>query len=182
MKYWLLILYGVLGAVIILTIAYFLKWEPIYSFFSNISFPSLNIDLSGLDIGKLITENMGTIVGLGAAGVTTLITLVKYRGVQKTNTALEEQQQILAVEKQSLTDTVTGQAAQLTEKQKELEMYASDTTATQLQQRIDEMKGTFETQKTKLESKYLGQIDLLQKEVERLRNEKTIVVKQTEVK
>lgn len=183
MKYWLLIIYGVLIAVIILVLLYFIG-TPVTVMFNSIGnpFANLNIDLSGLDVGKLITENLGTIVGLGAAGVTTLITLVKYRGVQKTNAALEEQQQLLAIDKQTLTETVTGQAKQLTEKQQELEMYASDTTATQLQGRINEMTSTFETQKTQIESKYLGQIEMLQQEVERLRKEKTIIVKETEVK
>ncbi len=153
-----ILFYGIIIAVIILVVLYF-TWEPATTFFNSvgatISSWVSGVNLGNLDIGKLITDNLTTIIPTAIAGVGVLIAYFKYKGIQKTNEVLVEQQKIAASKIVDLKNTVTGQAKELTDKGEELEMYAKDETAQILQQRIQEMKNYYEP---KLES-YKRQMD-----------------------
>lgn len=141
------VLYGILAAIIILAFLYFQPWwdTPVKPFVDSIGaslsawFSGLNLNLGSLDIGKLISENMGALVGLGIGGVTALISYVKLRGQVDLNKELIASQEALVNKNLNLEGNVQGLTSTISNQASELQMYAKDTTAQQLQSRISEL-------------------------------------------
>jgi len=149
-NYSAVILYGVLGAILVLAILYFIPNSPIKPAFNGAwTWATSNlgkINFTGLDIPKLITDNIGAIIGVGGAGLTALITYAKYRSVSATNNELIEQQNLLKLENANVLDTNKDLTTTIGKQAEELGMYSNDKTAEILQTRINEMKDGYERQ------------------------------------
>lgn len=155
-----IVLYGVIGAVVVLAILYFMKLEPIYTTFNSagaaISGATKGFDFVGSINGLLdwiqknpLITSLVAFLGTTAAGY-----IIKNwqtnKLLDKTVQEYNEQKTMSQQKINDLTATVTGQAEQITNKTSELEMYTNDKTAEILQTRIDEMQTGYERQITDL--------------------------------
>ena len=142
-KYGLLVLYGLLAAVAVVAVLYFF-YPPVHSLIAGawawIAGGLGNISIGGFDLSGLIKDNIGAIAGLGVGAITALISYVKLRSqISQNQDLLKSQEELVAKnlnltgETETLKKTVTGQA-------ETIQMYADDTTATQLQGRISEIQ------------------------------------------
>ena len=154
MRYWLLAIYGVLAALIVLAVLYFV-WEPMRLVMQPvvnwISARLSGIDLGSFNLSQLVTENIPAVIGLSATGIGALITYVKYRGQIAANEKLLEMQKELnfknaglETDVKGLANTVSVQAVELGKKTDELQMYSEDQTAEILQRRINELQSMYE--------------------------------------
>ena len=155
--------YGVIIAAVVLLALYFYGGtgsnfaSPVTAFFNSVGASVSgwlgNIHLEGFDLGKLVSENFTSIIGLGVGAVSALVGYLKIRSLtSQINDELKPTIAGLSTTKASLESTVTGQAQQITSQAEELQMYAKDTTAEQLQLRIGELQTTYEARIKQLES------------------------------
>lgn len=158
MRYGLLILYGVLGAIIILVILNFV-WPPAHLFFAGawsfISGGLGDISIGDFSVSKLITDNISGIVGLAIGAVGTLIGYMKIKSLTGQNEELLNQITQLDDTKSTLEAGVQGLSKTVSNQADELEMYAKDSTAQVLQSRITEIQKELST-KTDLYEKTIA--------------------------
>lgn len=126
-----------------------------------------SVKIGNLNIGELIANNLGAIIGLGFTGIGFVVSYLKYRGEISKNKELLAQQTELLSKNTALTEMNESATTLVTGQAEELEMYKSDTTSEVLQTRINEMSAVFEAEKRG----YERQISDLQKQLERKEEE-----------
>lgn len=152
MKIWLLILYGLIAAAVIIAVCYWMDWLNIRPFvdgaWTAISSGLANLNIPGINLSQIISENIMGIVGLGVGAVGILIQQSRVNSQVKQNQELLESQKQLVADNLDLNTNVKSLTTIAGNQASELEMYAKDTTAQTLQGRINELQSTLQVQQS----------------------------------
>ncbi len=151
-KWLLLIFYGVLAAMGVIAVLYFV-WSPVHSTVDNaFAYASGFVENSGIasKIGSFTTANLTTLIPLVVTGVGAGIAYLKYHATMKANEKLIDQQKQLVIENMNASSINEGANKQIESLTKQVEGFNSDTTATALQHRISEMQTELENTKNQL--------------------------------
>ncbi len=143
-KWKLILLYGLIGGLIlVLLLAYCFHWQPIYNaetaVYTAITSGLSNLKIGDLNLNQLVTNNIGSIIGLGITGVGFLVSVLKYRGEINKNKELLTQQEELIKKNLDLTEVNEGANKVIAKQAEELKTYVDDTTTSQLQTRVNSL-------------------------------------------
>lgn len=142
-----------LAAVVILAVLYLLG-TPVKPLFDSIggwiSEKVSGLNLPNIDIGKIISDNMGTVISSAIGGVITLGSIWVIRKKTEENKKLLDEYQKIEYQKVDLQSQKDVLVKTVVSKEEELKMYAEDKTAEILQSRIGEMQTSFSATETEL--------------------------------